>query len=276
MSGAAWKRLSGCLLGALFALLAAGGASQGAPPGATVTAVTGNAGAGGAALDRQARLADGDSIQTGEGGACSVLVDERAVLEVCQDTSLRLGHRDGKVEGPRVLELRRGEIRVVAEPRTTDERIEIHTPAAIATVLGSVVYVAVDAKGVTTVASAESDVRVESSRRLGSVITLRGGQQVTLRPGAPVPRTAEPWDPESSPADGCLIDFRAIAFEASRARGEDLALDAITGQDVIEALPSVAAGSEGRWTSPVKDAWIDPKLHRVYDEIDTGAVQPPP
>src|SRR5262245_22601274 len=169
----AWKRISGHAVWLAIAALAAGAPARGAESGATVTAVTGNAGAGGSPLERQSSLADGDSLQTGDDGACSLLVDRDAVLEVCQGTSLRLGHRDGKSDGPRVLELRRGEIRVLAEPRAAAQRIEIHTPAAIATILGSVVYVAVDANGVTTIAAAESKVRVESPRRPGSGVTLR-------------------------------------------------------------------------------------------------------
>jgi hypothetical protein len=275
MSGIGWKRISGHAVWLAVAALAAAGPAGAAAQGATVTAVTGSAGAGGAPLERQASLADGDSLQTGEDGACSILVDEDAVLELCQGTSLRLGHRDGRSEGPRVLELRKGEIRVLAEPRGADERIEIHTPAAIATILGSAVYVFVDANGVTTIASAESDVRIESARRLGSAITLAAGQQVTVRPGAAVPRKAQTWDPDASPADGCLVDFRAIAYEDSRRRGDGQALDAITGQDAVLGLPQVGAGSEGRWTPPVEDDWIDPKLHEIYDQIDTGAVGPP-
>ena len=270
-----WKRISGHAVQLAVAALAAGAPAGAAAPGATVTAVTGNASASGAALERQSKLADGDSLQTGQDAACSILVDGDAVLELCQATSLRLGHREGRSDGPRVLELRAGEIRVLAEPRPAGQRIEIHTPAAIATILGSVVYVAVDAKGVTTIASAESNVRVESSRRLGRAMTLTAGQQVTVRPGAPLPKVAQIWDPEASPADGCLIDFRAIAFDDSRDPSDGRAVDAITGQDVIDALPHVSAGSEGRWDSPLKDAWIDPKLHEIYNQIDTGAAGPP-
>ncbi len=273
MSWIAWKRISGHALWLALVALAAASPAPGAEPGATVTAVTGNADAGGASLERQSTLADGDSLRTGDDGACSVLVDQDAVLEVCQGTSLRLGHRDGKSGGPRVLELRQGEIRVLAEPRAVGQRIEIHTPAAIATILGSVIYVSVDAKGTTTIASAENDVRVESSRRLGNAVTLSGGHQLTVRPGAPLPRVAEKWDPATSPADGCLVDFRAIAFDAARGRGDDRALDAITGQDAV--LPPVSAGSEGIWTSPVEDRWIDPKYQEIYNQIDTGAVLPP-
>jgi hypothetical protein len=269
------RRVSVHAVWATALLLGAGAAAHAAAPDATVTAVTGNAGASGVALERQSTLADGDSLRTGEDGACSILVDGDAVLELCQATTLRLGHREGRSEGPRVLELRAGEIRVLAEPRAAGRRIEIHTPAAIATVLGSVVYVAVDARGVTTIASAQSKVRVESSRRLGRAMTLTAGQQITVRPGSPLPRNAEIWDPDTSPADGCLIDFRAIAFDASRDPGDGRALDQVTGQDVIDTLPHVSAASEGPWEGPVKDDWIDPKLHRIYDVIDTGAVRPP-
>jgi ferric-dicitrate binding protein FerR (iron transport regulator) len=257
------------------AALAAGAPAGAASPGATVTAVTGSAAAAGAALERRTTLADGDSLRTGEDGACSILVDGDAVLELCQATTLRLGHRDGRSDGPRVLELRAGEIRVLAEPRAAARRIEIHTPAAIATVLGSAVYVAVDAKGVTTIASAESKVRVESSRRLGRALTLTAGQQLTVRPGAPLPRNAEIWDPLTSPADGCLVDFRAIAFDASRGPGDGNALEKIAAEDASDSLPHVSATSERRWESPVRDDWIDPKLHPIYKEIDTGAVPPP-
>ncbi len=272
-----WKRISGHTVWLALGALAAGAPAPAAEPGATVTAVTGNAGAGGAALERQSNLADGDSLRTGDDGACSILVDQDAVLEVCQGTSLRLGHRDGKSDGPRVLELRQGEIRVLAEPRGAAQRIEIHTPAAIATILGSVVYVSVDAKGTATIASAESEVRVESARRLGSVLTLKGGQQVTVRPGVPLPRVAQTWDPNVSPADGCLVDFRAIAFDSARSRGDGRALDAITGQDALASLPPVGAGSEGTWESPVKDRWLDPldPNNPIYNQIDTGVVSPP-
>src|SRR5258705_3880192 len=64
-------------------LVLAGAPAGAAGPGARVTAVTGNAAAGGVPLDRETVLADGDSLQTGHDGACSLLVDRDAVLEPC-------------------------------------------------------------------------------------------------------------------------------------------------------------------------------------------------
>src|SRR5262245_26463579 len=229
----------------LAAALAAGGPAAPAGAGARVTAVTGDAGAAGAPLRPETAIADGDSVRTGRDGACSLLVDDDAVLEICQGTSLRLGRRGGAgAGGPRVLELQAGEIRVVAEPRAEEQRIEIHTPSAIATVLGAIVYVAVDASGTTTIAAAESTVRVESARQLGSPLVLPAGQQVTARPGAALPRTASAWNPETSAADGCLVDFRALAFDASRGRGDDSALAAITGADAAGVTPALGEGGE--------------------------------
>jgi hypothetical protein len=173
-----------------------------------------------------------------------------------------------------VLQLQRGEVRLLAEPREDARRIEIHTPAAIATVTGAAVYVAVDSQGATTIASGEKDVRVESARRLGSSLTLHAGQQVTLRPGAALPKSASAWDPSRSPADGCLIDFRALAYDDAKPRGDARALDAIGAQDLVDGLPAVSAGAEGGWEVPASDRWIDPMQHRILEPTDTGAVKP--
>src|SRR5215813_13985687 len=94
----------------LAAVLAAGAPVASAGAGARVTAVTGDAGAAGAPLRLETVIADGDSVRTGRDGACSLLVDEDAVLEICQGTSLRLGRRGAAAGGPRVLELQSGEI----------------------------------------------------------------------------------------------------------------------------------------------------------------------
>jgi len=218
MSG---RRARGGLRGVVLPLLAAAVAS--APPsgaaeaGARVTAVTGDAGVRGAPLRRDAAVADGERVRTGRDGACSLLVDGAAVLEICQGTSLRLAPR-GAEGGPRVLELESGEIRVVAAPRAEAQRVEVRTPAAVATLFGAVAYVAVDASGATTIAAAESAVRVEPADRSGAALDLAAGKQVTLRPGAALPKAASAWNPDTSPADGCLVDFKAIAFEAARGR----------------------------------------------------------
>jgi hypothetical protein len=275
MSWITCKRISGRAVWFAVGALAAAAPASAADPAARVTVVTGRANAGGVAVEKQARLRDGDSLQTGGDGGCSILVDEDAMLELCPDTSLRLGRRDGPGDRPRVLELPRGEIRVLAGPRPAGQRIEVHTPAAIATIVGSVVYVSVDASGVTTIASAESEVRVESARRLGRPVTLAAGQQITVRPGAPLPRTTQKWDPDLSPAHGCLIDFRALAFEGARSRGDTRALEAITGQDALDGLPAVGAGGEGSRRAPERSAWIGREELEILQPIDTGALLDP-
>ena len=71
-------------------------------------------------------------LETGEEGGCSLLVDQDALMEVCGNTSLRLERKSDAPDAPRVVKLDRGEIRMVVEPRLGEEKIEIHTPTAIA------------------------------------------------------------------------------------------------------------------------------------------------
>ena len=132
---------------------------------ARVTAAVGTALSGGDALEQRGALDDVADLETGDDGNCSLLVDQDALMELCGGTSLKLDRKEGQPDGPRVVRLDRGEIRMVVEPRLGEERIEIHTPAAIATLLGTVVHVSVDALGVTTITSAASRVLVESSDR---------------------------------------------------------------------------------------------------------------
>jgi hypothetical protein len=115
------------------------------------------------ALEGRADVADGEELETDEDGGCSVLVDGDALMEVCGNTSLQLARKGGASDGSRVVKLERGAIRMVVEPRLGEEKIEIHTPAAIATVLGTILYVSVDANGVTTITSEVSRVLVESA-----------------------------------------------------------------------------------------------------------------
>jgi hypothetical protein len=116
----------------------------GAAQAATVTAVVGATQTGGnQALEQLGGVPEGEPVATGGDGGCSMLLQENAVIEVCGDTRLSLRKREPG--GPRVLDVQKGNVRVSAEKRIGDERIEIHTPAVIATILGTVVFVSVDA-----------------------------------------------------------------------------------------------------------------------------------
>ncbi len=137
------------------------------PSGARITAAVGKNPAGGdRELEQRGVLAEDEPLETGEDGNCSLLIEEDALLEVCGNTVLTMRKREPG--GPQIVSLDRGDIRVQAEPRLESERIEIHTPAAIATILGSVIFISVDALGITTVAASKSRAMVRSSAVLGS------------------------------------------------------------------------------------------------------------
>ena len=169
-------------------------------------------------------IADGEHLQLGEGAACSILLDDDAVVELCGQTSL-VFKRD-RDSNRRIVSLDSGEIRIVVDPRDFEERIEIHTPAAIATLLGTIVHVSVDAKtGATTISSAQSKVSVRSDEpAVRGTTVLTAGEQVTVEVGAAPPAKPKRLDSqEISELGGCLVGFHVAAADRdSRESGERL------------------------------------------------------
>lgn len=198
-------------------------------------------------------IADGEHLKLGEGAACSILLDDDAVVELCGQTSVAF-ERDPD-SNRRIVSLDSGEIRIVADPRDFEERIEIHTPAAIATLLGTIVHVSVDPKtGVTTISSAQSKVSVRSDEpAVRGTTVLMAGEQVTVEPGAAPPANPKRLDPrEISELGGCLIDFHVAAADRdSRESGERwtdrlTAFDAANAGALSGAAPSNRPGGSPR------------------------------
>ena len=228
-----WIWLS-VLLGAVVAL-----ADE---PSAQVTVVVGDAVAGsGRPLASHSGVADDEEIRMGKDGGCSLLVDDDALIELCEETSVVL-ERDERTQRRRVR-VDAGEIRIVVEPRLVEERLEIHTPAAIATILGTIVHVAVDpATGETTISSAQSKVRVESSDpSVKGSTTVAALEQITVKPGeAPPSRPRRLAREEIAALGGCLLDFHAAAQELAR---DDLQ------RHIVERIATVD-GAETPWNDP--------------------------
>jgi hypothetical protein len=254
-----------CVLAA--ALLAAPGAFG--APAARVTAAVGDTSSGGQALEQRGGLEDGAGLETGDDGNCSVLLDEDALVEVCGGTSLKLERKDGRPDGPRVVNLERGDIRMQVEPRLRQERIEIHTPVAIATLLGTVVYASVDALGVATITSAASQVLVHS-KSTGAEVTLQPGESVEVREGQRQ-LSKEKREPQAIAAlGGCLVDFHGAALDSDRAESEQEELDEVVGEDIFEGdLPQVAAASE------VSNAAVDDLVNDDLNDVNDVNENPP-
>lgn len=236
---------TGLSLGVACVLLLLAGAA-GAAPVAQVTATKGRANAGDAALQMRGDLDEGAELETGDDGNCAVLVDEDALMELCGSTKVALTRKDGAADGQRVVKLDQGEIRMVVEPRVVEERIEIHTPAAIATILGTILHVSVDALGVTTItAAANSELMVKSSNpdidestRLGSL------EQIVVQPNeAPPKETTRMSERAMSGVGGCLIDFHDHALGVDRKTASNEKVDEVVESDSAAAtLPGVEAG----------------------------------
>ncbi len=226
-------------------LLLSPGTGAAAPEAAArVTASVGSTISGGDPLGQGGSLDDGAEVETGDDGGCSLLVDEDAVMELCGSTRVELARKDGDPDGSRVVNLEQGEIRMVVEPRLGEERIEIHTPAAIATILGTIVHISVDALGVTTVASSAAKVMVTSAdSSVPGSATVSAGEQVTVNPGSAPSAPVRLSSAAMAALGGCLIDFHAatVSHASSRAaRGKvqaavQAAIADATGPDVAAA-----------------------------------------
>jgi hypothetical protein len=204
-------------------------------------------------------VANGEHVKLGEDGACSILLDDDAVVELCGAASVAF-ERD-RESNRRIVSLDGGEIRIVVEPRAFEDRIEIHTPAAIATLLGTIVYVSVDPKsGETTITSAQSQVSVRSDQpSVRGETILTAGEQVRVEPGAAPPARPRRLDPQQiSELGGCLVDFhRAAADRDSLESGERVA-DRLTAFDAANAGSLPGTDSSDRPGGSPREQPADP------------------
>jgi hypothetical protein len=229
--------------------LASGGPTLAATSDIRVTAVDGGSSVAGKALQMHEEVQTGQDLETGEGGRCSVLLADAAILQFCNRAKLRIG--DGG--DPSKLVLNSGELKATVGPRPAGDPLEIHTPAAIATILGTVIHVEVDPDtGDTIVSSLESRVRVRSSNPLvkGSII-LNAGERVTIRRGE-APRPKQRFDPQTfARAGSCTFDddFHNVAARSDRVSQAHNVMEQIAMEDIpVDDLPMVAAEALERST----------------------------
>ena len=205
--------------------LAGATARAGEDPG-QVTSVIGDTRASDARLAGGAAIGEREHVATGEDGKCSMLVDDDIVVQLCEHTKLVL--RSDSEQGRRIIQVDAGSVHVIAAPRLAEERVEIHTPAAIAVLLGTIVHVIVDAAtGDSTITSTHSAVRVRSaSERYDQETTLNPAQQITVRSGAPPPANPQQLGRRQiAELTTCIGDLREAALQGKR---DDLVDDTIT------------------------------------------------
>jgi hypothetical protein len=238
MRNSGWRRCLRAVLIAAGGLLATGIAR--AEITAMVTSVEGQANVGEAPVAVHSRLPTDESLETAPGASCSLLVDFDSVVQFCGEASLRVREHD-QGEGT-VVRLDEGSFKATVGPRPADAPFEIHTPVAVAVILGTVVSTTVDpATGDTTFAVEEGVVRVTSSDpSIGGETTLHAGESITVRRGQP-PEAAQRLD--TVQVVDCLGNalFRASALRGDRAEREREATDTIVAADIGGLLPPVAA-----------------------------------
>jgi len=206
-------------------------------------------------LNERSALVENGDLETGEAGGCSVLVDSNAVVELCGGTKVRFERNPEK--GNRIVNVEAGEVRLVVEPRQAGERIEIHTPAAIATILGTVVYVSVDpVTGATTISSSQSNVNIRAKDELETDATMiSANEQMTLVPGQAKGLKKLLTPEEVSELGGCMLDFHDIAVEVDRLPQQNRVATRVALVDTgVVDLPPVTTGG----VDPVPPDTTDP------------------
>lgn len=237
------------LAGALACVaLAAPAAAAESEAAAHITSVVGSVQAGDSpGGDQRGTLGEGQNVTTAEDSNCSLLVDDDALVEMCGGTSVALSR---SAKGQRVVRLDQGEVRMFVEPRVADERIEIHTPTVVATILGSVVHVSHDpATDTSTVSSAEHDIKVHKIGDPEDVFTIvKQGEQLQIAANQAIPSSARPMTAAvMGGLAGCFLQIHEAAVTFDRGVSASRAATRVAEVDVaaVESGDVAVGGTEG-------------------------------
>ena len=238
-------------LAVAFALLVAPAASGEV---GRVTGVTGSVSTGGREVANLSGVAQDEKIETGDDGNVAMLLGNDVLVELCSRSSAVVEEDEGR----RIVRLESGEARIVVEPGRRDVPIEIHTPAAIATILGTVVYVSVDpTTGATTVTSSDHDVQVIGIGPAATApVKIKGGERTTVSWGSEPAKPQKLGFTSMRNLGSCLGDFdrrlRTISVIRARAAAQSSMVTQNAMQDMLaaEALPPVGS-------APASTALVD-------------------
>jgi hypothetical protein len=233
---------------AMTAIVAAGTLATGSPVAAeisgTVTSVKGDASVGESAAEIAGTVSEGESIVTGPEAACSLLVDSRSLVQFCGQAAVRLRYEKGR--SATIVDVMEGSTRALVGPRVASEPLEIHTPVAIAAILGTIVSVDVDpVTGDSTFALEKGKVAIRtrtSDPRQSRTILLKAGEQVTVDKDGTAGEAQRLELQDVAGRANCMNDLHAIPIWIARADREEDVTEKITGDDVDDLdLPQVAA-----------------------------------
>ena len=257
----AWQaRRLGVPLRAALCLLATPAAAERA---AVVSATTGEPSG---SLVKGSVVADGQPISTGAAENMALVLEDDVLLELCSRSTVTLKRH--AIRRAQIVKLDAGEARFVVSPRSPDDRIEVHTPSAIATILGTVVLVKHDPEtGETTVTSQESQIDVRSSDpSVEGSSRVSPGEQVVVLPGRPPSRARKLPAPVFASIGDCLMDLENAALSADRLARRKKTLEQLASIDsAVASLPTVATPSP----SPV-----DAKATGFWPANPEGIVDP--
>jgi hypothetical protein len=241
---------------------------------ARVTSIDGEAMQGKERLSMHDDVEQNELVETGAETSCSLLLAEGAVVQACNQASLRL--RKGRRSGSQIVELNSGDLKASVGRRPADDPLEIHTPAAIATILGTTLHVSVDPEtGDTTITSLHNRIRVESSDpSVEGSVTIEAGEAVTVVKGKP-PSPKRTVDISSIGGMGdCLDDvaFHRAAVKSDRASQETEIMEIVTAVDIPSALPPVSSPGGGANVLSVVAEVSEPEIGPGGIDIDDGGV----
>ena len=221
--------------------LALAGAAQAAT---VLTATDGNVSTAGKQLEQLDEISSVDTVQVEDKGIASLVVANSAIVKMCHGATL--GFDDDQGDGPSTLTLRNGQLKVSSEKRPTDNPLEIHTPAAIATLLGTELHVDVDPEtGNSTFTSIDHQIRINSvDTPDGDGTVISAGERVVVRKGEQ-PGAVKTADIAALRTTSDCLDknlFRVAAVSVARQDYGKQSLPQIAAMDVETNLPAVSAG----------------------------------
>jgi hypothetical protein len=261
---------------AVAVAIAVAGIASAAQPNAedvVLTAVQGETSVADTTLIERREIREDEKLTTGEDGGCSVLIDRNAVVELCGLSQVTFTRNT--TVGNRIVNIEAGEVRLIVEPREPGERIEIHTPAAVATILGTVVYVSVDpVTGATTISSSQSQVNIKQKGDTSDTgTTIDAFEQLTLVPGEAKQAKKKITKQQIDAMGSCLGDFHDIAVNVDRIPQEGKVLERVVA---TETVPSVEAGPEILIITADPDPPENDDIITVVEANEVEEMMPPP